>query len=50
MLKQAGAHWTIMSCTLKRLRFGLASDLPLRKEDKNRGVAPMPMKCMEHQK
>jgi len=39
-MKQAGANWTICGCALKKLRFGLESDIPLRKEDKSRGIVP----------
>lgn len=44
-LHQAGAHWTIMGCTLKRLRFGQEADLPRRKADPSRGIVPMPEVC-----
>lgn len=49
MLKQAGAHWTICECTLKRYRFGQESDLKERKEDKNRGIVPMPNVCRDRE-
>jgi hypothetical protein len=47
MLKQDKATWTIMGCTLHKLRFGQESDLPLRKEDKLRGIVPMPVTCKD---
>lgn len=50
MLKQAGAHWTVMGCMLKKIRFGQESELALRKEDKVRKVVPMPVKCKDYSK
>jgi len=50
VLKQAGANWTICGCALKKLRFGLESDIPLRKEDKSRGIVPMPKQCKDYSK
>ena len=49
-LKTHGGNWTVCTCAVRDLCFGLEVDVREKRGDKRRGIDPMPDKCWRFEK